>query len=146
MRLQCSLRVWQERGLYRIIRDVLLNGIYDSDIRREILGTPDVLKKPVNDVIALVENKEMSRNALPSPTLSAMSSFQRLRNQKTSPAPTPAQADKDKQASCPDCKSTYKVFTKGSRGWNTQPHQVCIDCYRVRRRKRRQQPTANRPP
>ena len=27
-----------------IIRDVLLNGIHDSDIRREVLGIPDILK------------------------------------------------------------------------------------------------------
>lgn len=38
-----------------IIRDVLINGIHDSDIRRDI----------VNDVLALVENREMARNALP---------------------------------------------------------------------------------
>ena len=39
------------------IRDVLLNGIYDPDIRREVLGTKNILKTSVNDVIALVENK-----------------------------------------------------------------------------------------
>ena len=49
-----------------IIREVLLNGIYDPDIRREILGTTNILDKPVDDVIALVEQKEMVRNALPS--------------------------------------------------------------------------------
>lgn len=69
-----------------IIHDVLVNGIYDADIRRETLGTTDILNKPVNDMIALVENKEMARNALPSSALSAMSSFQRL---KRSPQATP---------------------------------------------------------
>ena len=67
------------------IRDVLLNGIYDPDIRREVLGTKNILKTSVNDVIALVENKEMARNALPSSNLSAVSSFQHLKN-----APTPS--------------------------------------------------------
>ena len=43
-------------------RDVLFNGISDSDIRREVLGTAKLLKSPVNDVIALVENKDMARN------------------------------------------------------------------------------------
>lgn len=50
-----------------IIRDVRINGINDYDIRRDMLGTPDELGKPVNDVVALVENKEMARNALPLP-------------------------------------------------------------------------------
>ncbi|XP_077352448.1 uncharacterized protein LOC144001771 [Festucalex cinctus] len=44
-----------------IIRDVLINGIYDSDIRRATLGISDVLRKPVNDVIALVESREMAK-------------------------------------------------------------------------------------
>ncbi|KAJ8335347.1 hypothetical protein SKAU_G00386890 [Synaphobranchus kaupii] len=127
-----------------IIRNVLVNGIHDSDIRRETLGTPDILEKPVNDVIALVENKEMARNAFPSSALSAVSSFQHLKKStQTSPTPTPGPADVARRASCPDCKGTFNVFTEGSRGWNTKPHQLCIDCYRVRRRKQRPRPSAN---
>ena len=120
------------------IRDVLLNGISDPDIRREVLGTKDVLKTPVNDVIALVENKEMARNALPSSTLSAVSSFKRQQDPpKETPTTTPSRVDQAKQATCPDCKSLFKIFTEGTRGWNTKPHTVCINCYRVRRRRKR---------
>ena len=120
------------------IRDVLLNGISDPDIRREVLGTKDVLKTPVNDVIALVENKEMARNALPSSTLSAVSSFKRQQDPpKEPPTTTPSRVDQAKQATCPDCKSLFKIFTEGTRGWNTKPHTVCINCYRVRRRRKR---------
>jgi hypothetical protein len=35
------------------------------DIRREVMGTSNILKQPVIDVIAQVESKEMARNALP---------------------------------------------------------------------------------
>eukprot|EP00794_Sanderia_malayensis_P000858 gene858-150_t len=42
-----------------IIRDVLLNGIYNTNIRREALGSLDILNKPISDVIALVEQKEL---------------------------------------------------------------------------------------
>lgn len=42
-----------------------------------ILGTKNVLQTPVNDVISLVDNKEMARNALQSYTLSVVSSFKR---------------------------------------------------------------------
>ena len=118
-----------------IIRDVQLNGIYDPDIRREVLGTADILRHSVNAVIALVENKEMARNALPSVTMSAMSSLQRQRKgQAHNPVHPP---DKIQEATCPDCKSLFKLFTEGARGWNTKPHQVCIGCYRARRQKRR---------
>lgn len=73
------------------IRDVLLNGISDPDIRREVLGTKDVLKTPVNEVMALLENKEMARSALPSSTLSAVSSFKRQQDpRKEPPTATPS--------------------------------------------------------
>ncbi|KAK3719588.1 hypothetical protein QZH41_004744 [Actinostola sp. cb2023] len=123
-----------------IIRDVQLNGIYDPDIRREVLGTADILSKPVNDVIALVENKEMARNALPSSTMSSMSSLQRQRKAQAHHPVISPPSDKAKEAICPDCKSPFKVFTEGARGWNTKTHQMCIACYRARRQRKRQQP------
>lgn len=121
-------------------RDVLLNGITDPDIRREVLGTKDIIQTPVNDVISLVENKEKARNALPSSSLSAVSSFRRQQNPRSvttasAPHPAPPLADQAKEATCPDCQQRF--FTEGVRGWNTKPHQVCISCYRSHRRNRR---------
>ena len=113
------------------IRDVLLNGIHDPEIRREVLGTQDILKAPINDIIALVENKEVARNSLPSSTLSAMSTFRRQKNISTpTGTPTPSNADRAKEATCLECKGTFKIFTEGARGCNTKPHKVCITCYR----------------
>ena len=57
-----------------IIGDVLIAGIADLDIRREVLGTSVILERAVNDVISLVESKEMARKALPS-SASGISSF-----------------------------------------------------------------------
>ena len=62
-----------------IIRDVLIAGIADLDICREVLGTSAILERAVNDVISLVEGKEMARNALPS-SASGISSFKRGRD------------------------------------------------------------------
>ena len=42
------------------IRDVLI-----ADIRRDVLDTQGILDKSIIDVIAVVESKEMARNALP---------------------------------------------------------------------------------
>ena len=139
-----------------IIRDVLLNGLYDDDIRREILGVTDILTTPVNMVIGAIESKEMARNALPASTMSAISAFKRgtqqppakIQNQsptknQTLPLAAPSRADQAKEAICPGCQTTFRIFTEGQRGWNTKPHQVCIDCYRDQRkakRNRRQTP------
>ena len=37
-----------------VIRDVILNGLYDNDIQREVLGIAEILKKLITEVIALV--------------------------------------------------------------------------------------------
>ena len=131
-----------------VVRDVLLNGLSDPDIRRDVLETKDILTKPINDVIALVENKEMARNALPSASLSSISTFKQTKQaQPTTPpsAPVPTQSDRDRVATCPDCKTSYKIFAEGARGWNTKPHKVCINCYRARRRNQRQRHSPQAP-
>ena len=69
-----------------------------------------------------------------------LSSLQRFRKTQGHPPVAPPSPDQAKEATCPDCKQPFKVFTEGARGWNTKPHQVCKTCYRVRRQRRRQQP------
>ena len=102
-----------------VVPDVLLNGLSDPDIRRDVLGTKDILTKPINDVIALVENKEMARTALQSASLTSISTLKQAKQaQPTIPpsAPVPTQSDRDKVATCPDCKTSYKLFTEGAQG------------------------------
>ena len=96
-----------------VIRDVILNGLYDTDIRREVLGIAEILEKPIKEVIALVETKAMARNALPSPTLSAVSSFQRLKKSPPAHATVPP-ADWAKEATCPGCRKAWTGMPVGS--------------------------------
>ena len=44
----------------------------------------------------------------------------------------------------PDCSQSYALFTEGSNGWNTKPHQQCIECFRKSRKRNRQR--RNPPP
>jgi len=53
-----------------VVRDVLLNGIADCDIRREALSADGMQVKPVSQVVAFVESREIARNANPSSSLS----------------------------------------------------------------------------
>ena len=85
----------------------------------------------------------MARNALPSSTLSTVSSFRQQQNHPvTSAKAIPSTADRAREEICPECKNHFKVYTEGSRGWNNKPHQVCIGCFRARRRNRRSRPAA----
>ena len=46
-----------------VIKDILLSGIYDHDVRREVLGNSITEDKSVNELIRFVEAKEAARNA-----------------------------------------------------------------------------------
>ena len=118
-----------------MIRDVLIAGISDLDIRREILGADSILTRAVNDVVSLVESKEMARNALPTAaSTSGISSFKREKNTPAKPPPT---SQRSETAPCPECKKLYSLYSEGAKGWNTRPHRLCIDCYRTQRRRQR---------
>ena len=69
----CATRVTGE--VYytdEVIRDVLLNGIADMDIRRKALSKEQIQTKAITDVIAFIESKETARNANPA-TVSSLS-------------------------------------------------------------------------
>ena len=69
-----------------MIRDTLLSGILDDEIRRDVVGIDSILTKPINDIIALVESKEIARNAVPTPDISALSGFKRQHATAKAPA------------------------------------------------------------
>ena len=119
-----------------IVRDVLIAGISDLDIRREVLGTVDIIDQPVNDVIALVESKETARNALPlsAAGISTFKRDKRLLIPKVEAMARPT--SRGQTASCPACRVTYSLYSEGVSGWNTRPHKLCLDCYRCQRRRR----------
>ena len=60
------------------IKNVMLAGVVDDDIRREIFSTEDILSRSSFDIISFIESKEMGRHATESlRTISAVSSFKR---------------------------------------------------------------------
>ena len=93
-----------------IMRDVLLAGIYDADIRREMFGIDQLLQKSINEVIAMVEKKEMARDAHCAVSTSAISSMKQLQKKKVhnvaadKQSQNPNDAEKGKQVPCPKCK------------------------------------------
>ena len=115
-----------------MIRDVLLQGIADVDIRREALSVLGIQQYPLNDIVAFVETRETARNANPATGVSAMSAYRRQGNQQPNQTPkasnrskSPSAADKAKSGVCPGCNKKYQLFTKRSRGgWNAKPSWV----------------------
>ena len=111
-----------------MIRDTLLNGIADDKIRPEILGGADILTRAVNEIVALVESKEMARNAVPPTEVTSVSAVRRLHDadHRACRNATPCREshnlpDRSKQSRCPLCQQLFQLYKKGPRGWNTKP-------------------------
>ena len=127
------------------VRDVLLAGIADLDIRREALSTQDIQEQSINDVIAFDEGREMARNATPASYVSSLSTFKRHQRpapqiQRTDKSMAPKAAtqvpDKNKSAPCPDCGKAFQPFKQRNNGsWNKNPHKKCLNCWRQSRHK-----------
>ena len=117
-----------------IMRDVLLAGIYDADIRREMYGIDRILQQPVNDVIAMVEKKEMARDAHSAASQNGMSQMKKKKKEQSKQKLS--DSDKLKQAPCPHCKKMYALHRDGRFGWNSKPFEMCVNCFRMKRAKK----------
>ena len=54
-----------------IIKDVLISGLSDDDIKKDVLGCPNQDQRTVQETISFIESKEMARDALTKPLVSA---------------------------------------------------------------------------
>ena len=115
------------------IRDVLLAGIADIDIRREALSNRDMQQRSVNEIISFVESREMARNATPHSSLSAISTFKR---EKSGASKTGQQSEVIKPVPCPQCGTKFHQFKMNASGKiNKKPHSTCLNCWRSSRKK-----------
>ena len=122
------------------IRDVLLAGISDSDIRREALSTEGLQRTGINNIVSFVEGREMASKAVfpqskgvfsvsdqPS-SVTALSSFKR-RSEDT--IPNSEEVDRTRAATCPGCGKRYALYKRNRNGWNRRPYKNCLECWRA---------------
>ena len=126
-----------------MIRDTLLNGIADDEIRREILGSADLLTRAVNEIVALVESKEMARNAVPRPRPHLCQPFSAYMTQTTEHVvmqphagnPTIYLIGQNSRV----VLSASDFFSSTKKGLVVGiPNLIpCVECYRTKKRQRR---------
>ena len=113
-----------------VIRDVVLAGASDIDIRREALSTEGLQEKTVNEIIAFVESREMARKAVNSrhdntSSLSATSSFKREKADSFKSQVS----GKSEYGVCSGCGSRHPLFRRNKNGWNRRPYKLCFGCW-----------------
>ena len=116
-----------------MIRHVILNGLYDDEIRRDIFGQRDLETMSVSDLISLIEGKETAREATTCPSANAFSQYRKGFNNKPTPARSSKQStDFDQKGKCSTCGNIFKLFKKMANGKvNKKPFINCQDCWKI---------------
>ena len=117
-----------------MVKDVIVAGIADEDIRTSVLETEGLEDKSLNEIISLVERKERARKAYSASAVSTLSSFKRQGRPNDARQP-PKESPK---IPCPRCKKNFRRFN----GSNMKAFDFCLNCFRSSRSKRRPQTAA----
>ena len=84
-----------------IVKDVLIEGLYDMDIKREVIGWTDVDAKTVEETVSFVEKKEMARNAMNDHSnVTAVSTYKKQGKPEKNVV---KEKPKSAKGHCPDC-------------------------------------------
>ena len=106
-----------------IIKDVLIHGLVDEEIKKDVVGWADVDDKTVEETVKFAEAKEMARDATNKPVIAAAPISTKL--PKDNNKSKSSGKDKDK-IRCPDCNVlTDKFF------WHRK-RQKRIECTKCR--------------
>ena len=122
-----------------VVKDVLIAGIADNEVRKDLLGWTDLDSKSDKDIVKFVEEKEIAKNAYSGSlgTAAGMSSYVKSRRDEHS-----RKEDDDGSAAllkkklamkgkCSKCKSEmmlYKSYRSGR--INMEPFDLCITCFK----------------
>ena len=112
-----------------IVKDVLISGLADVDIKKEILGCPELDNQSVQETVTFIEAKEMARDALAKHSMAAVISSYKSKksnDNKLNKAKTTCQA----------CKVEIDRYS-----WSKRQHRMiectlCLSCWNATHRRR----------
>ncbi len=114
-----------------IVKDVLINGLADEEIKKDVLGWIELDTKGVEDVVSFVESKEMARDALlnkhSTPAAAAVSSY---RKEQRSGKPKEKSEKLKGSFSCPTCNVEVDKFVWNQRQGKFIEVKLCHPCWK----------------
>ena len=119
-----------------MIHHLILNGIYDDEIRHEVFGDSRIDIMDLYELIKLVESKETARDPT-NVTTGAMSQYHRKkRSSGSNNNPTGAGGnnfDLTKKERCPTSSKQFNIHRKLRSGQiNKKPFTECRECHTVK--------------
>ena len=115
-----------------IVKYILISGVADEDIKKEVLGQVGLDDKSLNDTSAIIENKEMATRAM---QLGSTGDTIATNNDKNSKDFTAKLAIK---AKCKSCSKPFQKFKLRRGKWGKPPtlreFVTCVDCWKSTKR------------
>ena len=104
-----------------MVKYVILSGIVDEDIKKEVLSVPDLDNKSLNDTITIIENKEMAVRAISQPQQLHQASAVNVDIQKDSKL--------NQKSNCKKCHKVIQRFKLRRKGHIKvfKEFSLCID-------------------
>ena len=110
-----------------ILKDVMVTGLADEDIRKEVLGWENLDEKNVNETIGFIEGKEMARDAMSKPAVTA-SIFSYKSLNKTTQKPS-------SKITCSICDKSTDKFVWSNKNKRYIECSACKQCWIKSRKK-----------
>ena len=112
-----------------IVKYVLVNGLADVEIQREILGWKSLDPSSLADTVAFIEQKEMARDAYKGEASGIRSSYKK--QQQKSLTSSADEAKLRKKVKCGGCSSQINQYAR-SRSGRIGERKYCSDCWRTK--------------
>lgn len=113
-----------------VVKDILVSGISDAEIRRDVLEWPELDTKSAKDLVGFIEGKETSKNAWAGQTsleTAGVSSYKKSNKQDEPDTKTKLSL----KTKCTKCGVQMSQFTRNRIGRiNRTPYTKCLKCHK----------------
>ena len=104
-----------------ITKDILVTGIADEEIRKDVLGWSDLDKKSTQETVAFIEAKEMARDAMLKQATNAALESKRGNGKS---------GKKVEKIQCKECSTDIEKFIWNRRQGKTIERDMCFKCWK----------------
>ena len=116
-----------------VIKDVLIAGIADNEIRKDLLGLTELDAKTDKEIVTFVEEKEIAKNAWSGKAAGAagISNYKKPPKNEDDADTHTVKKKLAMKGKCSKCDSQICLYIRYRNGMlNKTPFQTCITCYR----------------
>ena len=116
-----------------VVKDILIAGIADNDIRKDVLSWAELDEKSDKDIVRFIEEKEIAKNAYSGnlATAAGMSSYMKSNRNGDDENKYSVKKKLAMKGKCSKCSSEIFLYTKYRSGkLNNDPFQMCLKCFK----------------